>query len=284
MCDMSVSNFCSYDCISVTFFFSFFPQLQKTRRAAVPCPGLIRTPACSLWTRKLWSTTLPQMQGKQIAVSLYPPFNNPKFSLTCTAQFVSPVSAECKSVLVWWGFRSPSVLSLQCSDRTHKSSDLPGGRWRGRRDGRPAVHPQDKAQGGRLPSPGHPDLADGASANHEGWVQGQPLLCSHHLHKWLQDISLVPYLVILSLPHHYYVSSNRRLAEQAFNTQASGFLVIIQVVMAPAGSVAPPGKQLSITWDPRLHPLTFSLSAWVDTHHQILSTSLDCEAFICCYF
>lgn len=35
----------------------------------MPFPGQTRIPACSLWMRKPWSTTLPQMQGKQIAVS-----------------------------------------------------------------------------------------------------------------------------------------------------------------------------------------------------------------------
>lgn len=46
-----------------------FLQPGKRKRAAAPCPGPTRTPACSHWMRKLWSTTLHLMQGKKINVA-----------------------------------------------------------------------------------------------------------------------------------------------------------------------------------------------------------------------
>ncbi len=154
-----------------------FSQPLKTRKAALPYPGQTRTPACSLWTRKLWSTTLPLTQGKQIPVSLHPP---------------SPASMKHAprfraSQLRLWSVNQmfdvvfgPSLSSQQRSDRAHKPGNLPGGRRCGCRDGRSPLHPQDKAQGRRLSSPRHPDPADGATADHEGWVEGQPLFCSHY--------------------------------------------------------------------------------------------------------
>lgn len=42
----------------------FFPLQLKTRRAAAPSPGQTKTLACSLWTRRLWSTTLHLTQGE----------------------------------------------------------------------------------------------------------------------------------------------------------------------------------------------------------------------------
>lgn len=137
-------------------------QLLKTRRAAAPYPGQSRTPACSLWKRKLWSTTLLRMRGEEVPASFHPPF---------TALLLTPSPAAYISALAVKCISPPSVSSQQRSDRAHEPCDLPGGRWRGRRGWWPAVHPQDKAQGRRLPSPRHPDPADGAAADHEGWAE-----------------------------------------------------------------------------------------------------------------
>lgn len=74
--------------------------------------------------------------------------------------------------ITWcWSFRLP-VPSQQRRNWTHQPRNLPGGWRRGRCVGGPAIHPQDKAQGRWLPSPGHPDPADGAAADYEGWVGG----------------------------------------------------------------------------------------------------------------
>lgn len=61
-----------------------------------------------------------------------------------------------------------SDLPRQRGDRAHKPGDLPRGRRRSRRDGWPAVDSQDKAYSWRLPSPCHPDPADGTTADHDG--------------------------------------------------------------------------------------------------------------------
>lgn len=150
------------------FFLSFFySQLVKKRSPAVPCPGQTRTLACSLWMRRLWSTTLPLTQGERISMSFHPQHPNKVSSPTC-------LTFICGMWIQW--FDVPS--SQQCGDRAHKPCHLPGG-WRcGCRVGRPAVHPQDEAEDGRLSSPCHPDPADGATANHEGWVEGRPLFSS----------------------------------------------------------------------------------------------------------
>lgn len=62
------------------FFLSFFySQLVKKRSPAVPCPGQTRTLACSLWMRRLWSTTLPLTQGERISMSFHPEHPNTFF-------------------------------------------------------------------------------------------------------------------------------------------------------------------------------------------------------------
>lgn len=44
----------------------FFSLQLRTRRAAAPSPGRPKTPACSLWTRRLWSTTLHLTRGQYL--------------------------------------------------------------------------------------------------------------------------------------------------------------------------------------------------------------------------
>lgn len=214
----------------------------------MPYPGQTRTPACSLWMRKLWSTTLPLMQGKQRPASLHPPF---------TASKHSPWNGLTSTPLYMWSVNQisdvafgTSLLSRQRSDWAHQPGDLPGGRRCGCGDGRPTVHPQDKAQGRRLSSPCHPDPADGATADHEGWVEGRPLFCSF-LPAIFANKSLVHCLVIFSWALLLsLLSLNGSLAaytaQLAFNIHPWGHPSYHPASYNPAVSVAPPREATAI--------------------------------------
>lgn len=64
----------------------------------------------------------------------------------------------------------PSFLDFwQRCDRAHEPSHLPGRRRHRRRVGRPSVDPPDQTESRRSSCSRHPDPADGAAADHEGW-------------------------------------------------------------------------------------------------------------------
>lgn len=99
---------CHYISIRLFPFIFFYHQL-RTRRAALHYPGQPRTPASSLWMRKLWSTTLPLMQGKQKPAPLHLPFLLHS-NMLCRSRLLL---CRVNQVVVVFG---PSVLSQQRSD------------------------------------------------------------------------------------------------------------------------------------------------------------------------